>query len=335
MITHARMPSAVYTTVSLAALALAAPAYAQDGLSDDNDRGALREIIVTAQKRTESFQSIPIAVTALDERALSSATIDDIRDIAGRVPSLVVDSVGAGPSAAAISIRGISFEDIEKSFDPAVGVVVDGVFIGTNTGQLLDSFDIERLEVLRGPQGTLFGRNTIGGVISVIRTKPTDTAGVKGQFAYSNFDTKRGRLVVNTGSLGGIFALKAFGYYDKTDGYYYNVTKDKREGRYETLTGGATARFTPSESIDAQITYQHTRERGETIVSPLSETATDGVCAAPGLPGFSPLVECNRWLQPDRGLYQTFSQIATPVRNDVDSVTGNIDFNLGSVDKIF
>ncbi|MEO0500956.1 MAG: Plug domain-containing protein, partial [Pseudomonadota bacterium] len=127
-----------------------------DLMLGEEEEDGLRTIIVTATRRAESIQSVPVAVSALDEEALEQANIDDIRDIAGRVPSLVVDQVNAGPSAAAISIRGISFEDIEKSFDPAVGVVVDGVFIGTNTGQLLDSFDIESLEVLRGPQGTLF-----------------------------------------------------------------------------------------------------------------------------------------------------------------------------------
>ena len=133
------------------ALSIASPVTAQETSTTNEGEGAIREIVVTAQKRAESVQAVPIAVTVLDAKALDSDTISDIRDIAGRVPSLVVDSVGAGPSAAAISIRGISFEDIEKSFDPAVGVVVDGVFIGTNTGQLLDSFDLERLEVLRGP----------------------------------------------------------------------------------------------------------------------------------------------------------------------------------------
>jgi iron complex outermembrane recepter protein len=307
------------------AFALISPAYAQEAQSDSEEEG-IREIIVTAQKREESVQDVPIAVTALDQELLDSATIEDLRDLAGRVPSLVVDNVGAGPSAAAISIRGISFEDIEKSFDPAVGVVVDGVFIGTNTGQLLDSFDMERLEVLRGPQGTLFGRNTIGGVISVTRTKPTDDAGLKAEAAYSTFDTKRGRIVINSGKLGDFISLKAFGFYDSTDGYYRNVTKNKREGKYEVLTGGVTALIEPSENISAQITYEHMRERGETIVAPLSETGKDLICLVPGAPGFSPPAECNRGFA---GLYTTFSAIATPVRNDTDSVTGVIDVDLG------
>jgi iron complex outermembrane receptor protein len=294
------------------------------------DTSALREIVVTAQRRSDSIQSIPVAVTALDQRALDMATVEDIRDFSGRIPSLVVDNVAAGPSAAAISIRGISFEDIEKSFEPAVGVVVDNVFIGSNTGQLLDSFDMERLEVLRGPQGTLFGRNTIGGVISVTRTRPTEDFGVKGQFAYSNFDTKRGRLVVNSGTLGGIIALKAFGFYDKTDGFYFNQTKNRREGQYEVMTGGVTALITPVDGVRAQITYEHMRERGETIVGSQSQTGKDLVCLAAGAPGFAPANQCNRQLLPGRGLYTTFSQIETPVTNDTNAVTGNIDIDIGN-----
>jgi iron complex outermembrane recepter protein len=321
------------TTTSAFAMAfiLAFPAYGQEAAAEEDQTGAIRDIVVTAQKREENIQSVPIAITALDARALDAATIEDIRDIAGRVPSLVVDSVGAGPSAAAISIRGISFEDIEKSFDPAVGVVVDGVFIGTNTGQLLDSFDMERLEVLRGPQGTLFGRNTIGGVISVTRTKPTEDFGIKAQAAYSTYDTKRGRLAINTGRLGDFIALKAFGFYDKTDGFYRNVTKNKREGAYEVLTGGITALITPSDNITAQITYEHMRERGETIVSPLSRSGGDLICLAAGAPGFSPPSECNRGLLENRGLYTTFSSIATPVKNDTDAISANIDIDIGAL----
>ena len=315
----------MFSVVVTLAAVLAAPAFAQTATAEAED-GAIRDIIVTAQRREESVQSVPIAVTALDQKALDSATIEDIRDLAGRVPSLVVDNVGAGPSAAAISIRGISFEDIEKSFDPAVGVVVDGVFIGTNTGQLLDSFDLERLEVLRGPQGTLFGRNTIGGVINVIRTKPTEEFEVRGQAAYSNFDTKRGRLVVNSGQLGGIVSLKAFAFHDQTDGFLRNVTKNKREGAYKVQTYGISALIKPNDRISALLTYEHMRERGETIISPTSDSR-DLICLAAGAPGFSPPRECNRNIRED--LYTTFSAIATPVKNDTDAVTANIDIKLG------
>jgi iron complex outermembrane receptor protein len=314
-------------------LAMASPALAQHAAGNQSqpastatdDGGALGDIIVTAQKRSESIQSVPVAVSALSAEQLENPSISDIRDLAGRVPSLVVDSVAAGPSAAAISIRGVSFEDIEKSFDPTVGIVVDGVFIGTNTGQLLDSFDLASLEVLRGPQGTLFGRNTIGGVINATRTKPTGAFGVKASVNYSSFNTKTGRLVVNAPTIGGVLALKGFLYYGKTDGYYYNATLGRPAGKYETLSGGVTAKITPADNVEALITYEHMRERGETVVTPLSN-GTDLICILPlGLPA----AECNRNAEPYRGVYTTYQNIETPVLNDTDAVTGQLTIGLG------
>jgi iron complex outermembrane recepter protein len=319
-----------YVSFCALAFALAMPAYAQEG-QDDEEQDGIREIIVTAQKREESAQSVPVAITALDAEALDTGMVQDIRDVAGRVPSLVIDSVSAGPSAAAISIRGISFEDIEKSFDPTVGVVVDGVFIGTNTGQLLDSFDLDSLQVLRGPQGTLFGRNTIGGVIEVKRSKPTEDAGAKGRFSYGKFDTKSARVVLNSGKLGDFIAIKAFGFYDKTDGFVRNLSTGGRDGKYETLSGGVTALIEPSTDFSAEITYEHMRERGETVSIPES-SSIDLLCLAAGVPGFSPVAECNRFGTRDRGVDGTFQRAPHDVTNDTDAITGNITWNLG--DKV-
>src|SRR5439155_24561567 len=103
----------------------------------------------------------------------------NIGDLQGAVPNLLITTQSTGANATNLSIRGLSFADVEKSFDPTVGVVIDGVFIGTSTGQLLDDFDLAKIEVLRGPQGTLFGRNTIGGVINLTRTRPTGEWGGK------------------------------------------------------------------------------------------------------------------------------------------------------------
>ncbi len=319
--------------LSVAMLALAVP----PALAADDTAGKLTDIIVTARKREESIQTVPVAVSAISPQELEQGFTPDLRDIVGRVPSLVVDTVTAGPSAAAISIRGISFEDIEKSFDPAVGVVVDGVFIGTNTGQLLDAFDLERLEVLRGPQGTLFGRNTIGGVINVKRTRPTGELGLKASIGFSKFDTVQGRLVANLPKVGEILALKGFFYYDKTAGFYNNVTKGGSDGKYRTWTGGATALITPAETIEATITYEHMNERGETVATAFSETGRDVICLAlPIGPGgsivrpFAPASNCDRTRLPFRGGYTTFTNIDAPVRNNTDSVTAEIKVDLGN-----
>jgi iron complex outermembrane receptor protein len=145
-----------------AALLPTLPAVAQNIA---NDPLGLDTIVVTAQRRAEGIQDVPIAISAFDQRAIERLNGRDIRDLAGLVPNLVVSEVAIGPSLSQISIRGVNSQDPEKSFDPAVGVFVDGVYLGTSAFNLLDTFDLQRLEVLRGPQGTLFGRNTTGGAI--------------------------------------------------------------------------------------------------------------------------------------------------------------------------
>ena len=331
--------SSVYAFLSSASFvafaACAVPAYSQDAPSAVDDGGAIREIVVTAQKRNENVQTVPIAVTALDETSLSQATIKDLRDLSGRVPGLVVDSVTTSPSTASIALRGISFDDVEKSFDPAVGVSVDGVFIGTNTGQLLDSFDMARMEVLRGPQGTLFGRNTIGGVISVTRSKPTSDPGIRAQISYASHDTTSAHMVVNSGTIGGIVALKAFGSWDRTGGFVKNLAQNRTDGRYKTLTGGLTALITPSSNFRATLTYEHIRERGESVAIPESN-GTDLFCALSGLPGFSPPDQCNRYtMSGDRGAYATYETAPRGISNDTDMGTANLEWDLSPAVKLF
>ncbi len=286
-------------------------------------------IIVQAQRREENVQDVPIAVTAFNQEILEQSAIEDIRDFAGRSPGLVVDNVGAGPSAAAISIRGISFEDIEKSFDPAVGVSVDGVIIGTNTGQLLDAFDIESIEILRGPQGTLFGRNTIAGVINLRRTAPTGELGVKASLSYAEFDTLRGRAIVNLPQIGDFLSLKGFFSYDRTDGFLFNATQNRRAGENKIWSGGVTALIEPSDSISARITYEHLEQRGETVTASTSRSGAGGdlICNAPI---FAPPNECNRGTR-DRSVYTIFQNITTPLSYDADSITGELNVDIGDL----
>jgi len=338
------MKVSTYLSASVFALGLglvAAPsgALAQDQTAEEDaevaEETGLRTIVVTAQLRQESLQEVPVAVSALDSEALQQGAIDDIRDLAGRVPGLIVDQVNAGPSAAAIAIRGISFEDIEKSFDPAVGVMVDDVFIGTNTGQLLDVFDLESIEVLRGPQGTLFGRNTIGGVINVRRSRPTGELGVRASLGYADFNTVRGRLVVNAPMVGDFLALKGFFFYDKTDGFLRNVTLNRRQGEYEIWTAGVTALITPTDDIEAVITYEHIEEDGEVATASLSNNS-DLICLQVPVPGVGlvrafniPNEQCNRTPFNGNQLYTVFSNIEQPVSNKTDAISGTINIELG------
>jgi iron complex outermembrane receptor protein len=137
----------------------------------------LEEIVVTAQKRAESLQDTPIAITAFTASALQDRGVNNISEIANFTPNLVFDTtspIGGVSSGAAVFIRGVGNTDFSLTTDPGVGTYVDGVYVSRSVGGVLDVLDVERIEVLRGPQGTLFGRNTIGGAINIISRRPAD-----------------------------------------------------------------------------------------------------------------------------------------------------------------
>ena len=128
------------------------PAAAQEGAQ------VIEEIVVSARKREENIQDVGIAVSALSQTEIEQAFARDLRDLVFVSPNLVLDDTAQGPGGvAAAYIRGIGVSEVEKNFDPAVGVVVDGIFLGTMTGGITQAIDLESVEVLRGPQGTLFG----------------------------------------------------------------------------------------------------------------------------------------------------------------------------------
>jgi iron complex outermembrane receptor protein len=220
---------------------------------DANDSGA---IIVTARRRSESLQTTPVAITAITASMLENKASANIGDLTGAAPGLLITQQNSGAQAANLSIRGLTYADIEKSQTPTVGVVVDGVTIGTNTGQLQDAFDIAQIEVLRGPQGTLFGANTIGGVLSIQRTLPTMTPGAKIEASYGQWNTWDAKAIVNYGN-GSSWGVKAWYFHDMTDGYYYNTTSKSRTGGGKDDSFGASLLFKPTGSgLTAQLTVE-------------------------------------------------------------------------------
>lgn len=221
----------------------------------------LEEVIVTARKRLESIQDVPVSVTALTQE-LQRSSIRDLRDIAAYTPNVLVERVTALQAGSAISIRGVSYQEVDKSLDPGVGVILDGVYLGTNAGQILENFDIERLEVLRGPQGTLFGKNTIGGAINITRTTPTREFGGKIQGTYGEFERMdlRGLLNLPLTENGGI---KLWASSLNSDGYIENQIINDDVGGQDYMNGGATIDFDLTDNLNVAFTYERTEDESE------------------------------------------------------------------------
>ena len=223
--THSR--AAVRAILALAAATATATAVAEDSAD------LLAEVIVTAQKREESMQKVPIAVTALDAAALEKSYSRDIQGVAQLAPNLIVDPT-LGNGTASISIRGMQLNDVEKSFDPAVAVYLDGVYLATNTGALMQMSDADSVEVLRGPQGTLFGRNTIGGLLSIQRALPTGELGGKFSLTYGRFQELTATGVLNLPSaLDGRLKTKLSFVRQDGGGYFRNVSNGPQNGKRE------------------------------------------------------------------------------------------------------
>jgi len=185
-----RKSGSVSLVAAVAAVLVAPPGFGIAHAQDAPDAGALEEVVVTARKREERLQDVGSSVSALSASALERRADVDLQNFVNAAPNVVIDDLQQGPgSPAAIAIRGVGSTDVEKSFDPTVGVVVDGIFIGQASGSMLKALDMQGIEILRGPQGTLFGRNSIAGVINVTRRRP-DMDGLGGEVraSFGNYD---------------------------------------------------------------------------------------------------------------------------------------------------
>ncbi|GFE74856.1 TonB-dependent receptor [Novosphingobium sp. TCA1] len=279
------------------------------------------EIIVTARRRSETLQSTPVAITAINTAMLENKAAVNIGDLQGTAPGLLITQQNSGAQAANISIRGLTYADVEKSQTPTVGVVVDGVTIGTNTGQLQDAFDIAQIEVLRGPQGTLFGANTIGGVINITRTKPTMEPGVKAEFTYGRWNTWAGKAIVNYGD-GETWGIKGWYFHNESDGFYYNAIRDTRAGGSKGDSYGASLLFEPTGSgFDAQLSVENVVQSFEPVVSNLTNS-TEMFC------GLIPANECNRNNTTD--LYTVFT-LPAKSKYRAPNATLQMNYDLGAV----
>ncbi len=217
----------------------------------------LDEIIVTAQKRQESLQDVPISLTAIQGEQIKAAGIQDMTRIAQYVPNLHID---VGAINTNIYMRGAGSGN-NQGFEQSVGMYIDGIFMGRGHQYRTGFLDLERVEVLRGPQGTLFGRNTIAGAVNITTASPTPGDETSGELAVSA--EENGGYIAEgfvSGSLSDTFAARLAVKYRETDGYVDNTFLGQQEPQNESSTFRLTLAWQPSDALDVNLKYSHADE---------------------------------------------------------------------------
>lgn len=256
------------------ALAVLAVGTAQPTLAQESRR-ALEEVVVTARKQEESIQSVPVAVTAMSADQLAATSTFTVNALAKATPSLNI-TVGAGdPNSSVVALRGQVQNDTLLTLDPSVGIYLDDVYLGHSVGSNLDLFDMDRVEILAGPQGTLYGRNTTGGAIKLISKKADPSAGYTGYIsqAFGNYDNSRTEAAANIPLIEDVLAMRVALMHHERDGYgIYNIvdpiTQDVLK-RHE-------ARDKNADGARLNIVYHATDRLSFTLAGDYSDTRNGG-----------------------------------------------------------
>ena len=241
----------------------------------------IEEVVVTARQREESIEKVPIAITAITSQ-LKVADVRNLSDIVAFTPNVRIDQYGQRANAASITIRGISPSRLDdNSIDSPIGVMIDGIYLGTLTGQLIDNFDLERIEVLRGPQGTLFGRNTIGGALNIIRTKPTGEWGATVQYTTGSWNDQEFRGVVNAPLIKDVLAAKVFLISANRDGFLHNTFLNINQPQRNYKNYGVVLKFTPNDELSSILTVEKFDDKSQGAAFLTNYNTAAGVLAPP------------------------------------------------------
>src|SRR3569833_552051 len=295
------------------AVSMAAPAFAQDNAASTSsdqaaapaDHGRNDEIVVTATFRQTNLQAPPIAITAVNSAMLEARGQTDITQVAAQAPNVSLrPQPQNGGSGLIAFIRGVGQTDFNYALDPGAGGYIDDVYIPSLSSSLLELIDLDRVEILRGPQGTLAGKNAIGGAIKLFSAKPKgDDSGML-RVSYGSFNelTLRGMAALK---ISDTLALRVSGMSRGSDGYVgmldygqthpssnvpQNTTRGRGNSDYQTMggqnlvAGRAARRGTASDQLEVNLSYDYTRERSEAIPAVLIAAGA----IAPGGTTFDP-----------------------------------------------
>ena len=334
--------------LALAAFAQANVAVAADAqsaaasASTASGNGGIQEIVVTATKQVTNLQETPIAISVVGQEALSDRHAQSLLSLGdGAIPSLRIATFEARQSALTVGIRGIvPFDANQTARDQGVGVYIDGVYLGRQQGLNAALFDVERIEVLRGPQGTLFGRNTEGGAVSIVTREPTGQFDGRASLGYGNYGAYDSQIHVNFPT----FANVAF----KVDGVIQHqkaTTSNPLPGQfgwgyYHRVGGRISAKFEPFDGFSALLAYDQAKDEntpfysqlinynpngrpvgvynGTLLVATPGSTVACSACIAP----LSPLVK----VAPTRQSAARVGNVQQPSTDDTDGFSATLKY---------
>lgn len=240
------MHKTILTRICLPIFCLTLPLTAQESEEPVVETWEIQEITVTAQKRSEKLQETPLAVSAVDEELIENYTVADLRDLSRFTPSLVVG--GSAAFEYPIAMRGISSAVSGIGADTPVAIYVDGVYLGRPSSAIFELVDVERVEVLRGPQGTLYGRNATGGAINIITKKPKEHMELQADLLSGSYNNTRVRAAITNSLVPGKLSGSFSGVFNERDGWGHNMTDDQKLNGEGNFNVRGSLRYTPSDN---------------------------------------------------------------------------------------
>ena len=258
-------------------------ANAQESRQHSDMLPMLEELVVTARKREETVFDVPLSVSALGASQLEARKIRGLTDLAVSLPNVALDEVGTAKGIANFSMRGLGVNSSIPSIDPTVGIFVDGVYLGTNSGAAFDTFDLESIQVLRGPQGILFGRNVTGGAILVNTRKPADEFEARMRAALDGGgDGGLNKYLMGSieGPVSDTVSAGITAYYNDDDGWFENKFSGDDFGAFEQTMIRPVVVWRPGERMELVLRYQYSETEGDGSVSQ-AHTNGLGIDSAP------------------------------------------------------
>lgn len=284
---------------------------------------AIEEVVVTARYREETAQETPISMTAFNQSMLEDITAQDLRDVGPQSPNVRIQANTFAPNSSTIHIRGMGSLTIESTNELRNGVSINGLYISRPVATLVDFFDVDTVEVLRGPQGTTFGKNSLSGAVRVNTIMPDGTVDYDAEVTAGNYDRLDFRGAVQFPIIKDKLSARVAGLFQNYDGHYKNRTNGGNLNGEDVDTIRGTLAWTPTENFDATLIYGWLKERSQ---APGGDTDSDPdqliniIFAGPPF----------YWTgEPDDGPFTVGRDALDFYNTDQDSLTGIINWDLG------